>query len=430
MNKTSEERIKIYLSKLSKYKNKIIKEKYVKDIIEKADISDADIENIEMYFYKVYDRAKQLEKIGKLNDSLRELDTVYLYSLHSNSIFFSFFSFYRKLVKRIYSKGVDKRLIHLSLQAREFGIVNSLDLIAYDKAGKLKHKLLRLLLNFILIAIISLITYTVVMPFIVGYYKDLSKVSNIKIQETMVQGLPSVTRMTDLIVESADIFAKPYALYSVEVEDAKVLVFEDAHTYQLKAGVISFKKPIKKISYSITVYDDLGKPILNKVFEKISDFHNQWRKGVYVPIDFTYNIAKDIKGHPKKMVLNITSIEFFDEDNNIYNVDLETSSSVLKFKYLGNYFNEDFGIYEANSFIEVYNNLKDTVKYLEIELAYFTKDSQIIRTLRRKLISDSNSFLKPYSRQSFALKTVFPKEIYPNIQEELSFIKILNVFTR
>ena len=429
MNKTSEERIKIYLSKLSRYKNKIIKEKYVKDIVERSDISDADIDSIEMYFYKIYDRAKQLEKMGRLNDALRELDTVYLYSIHNNSIFFSFFSFYRKLVKRIYSKGIDKRLIHLSLQAREFGIVNSVDLISYDKSGNLKHKLLRLLLNFILIAIISLITYTVVMPFIIAYYKDLknlSEVSNIQIQETMIQGLPSVTRMTDLVVESAD----TYALYSVEVEDAKVLVFENAHTYQLKAGVVSSKKPIKRISYSITVYDDLGKPILNKNFEKTSNFPNQWSKGIYAPIDFTYNIAKDIKGHPKRMVLNITSIEFFDEDNNMYNVNLETRSSILKFKYLGNYFNENFGIYEANSFIEVYNNLKDIVKDLEIELAYITKDGQIIRSLRRKLISDANSFLKPYSKQSFSLKTIFPKEIYPNIKEELSFIKILNVFTR
>ncbi|AHH05336.1 hypothetical protein BmHG_00084 [Borrelia miyamotoi] len=428
MSKTSEQRIKIYLSKLSKYKNKVLKEKYIKDVIERSDISDSDIKNIEMHFSKVYDRAQQLERIGKLSDSLKELETVYLYSLHSKSIFASFFSLYNKLVKRIYSKGIERKLLHVSLQAREFGIISGVNLRDYDEAGKLKHRVLILLLNFILIAIVSLITYTVVLTFIIGHSEDLSGVRNI--QETIVQGLPSVTRISDLIVEFANFVAKPYELYSVEVEDAKVLVFEYAHTYQLKAGVVSAKNPIKKISYGVTVYDDLGKSILNKVFEKTSNFSNQWSKGVYVPIDFTYNISKEIKGHPKKMVLNIILIEFFEEGDNFYNVNLETSSSIVNFKYLGSYFNEDFGIYEANSLIEVYNNLKDVIKDLEVEFAYIAKDGQIIRSLRRKLIAEPNSFLKPYSRQSFSLKTIFPKEIYPNIKEELSFIKILNVFTR
>ncbi|UPA11786.1 hypothetical protein [Borrelia venezuelensis] len=427
MSKTSEERIKIYLSKLSKYKNKILKENSIKDIIERADISDADIENIEMRFSKIYDRARRLEEMGELSDSLRELETIYLYSLHNKSIFASFFNFYKRLIKRIDSKNLNKKLIHVSLQAREFGIVSGINLKDYDEAERLKHRVLILLLSFVLIAIIAFITYTIMHSFIVGYEK-LDEVKDV--HRTTFQGLPSVTRASDLVVESVNLAAGPYVLYHVEVEDAKVLVFEDAHAYQLKAGVVSAKDPIKRIYYGVTVYDDLGRPILNKVFEKTSDFPNKWSKGVYAPIDFIYSISKEINGHPKKMVLDIRLVEFFSEVDNLSSVNLETSSSILNFKYLGSYFNESFGIYEANSLIEVYNDSKDNIKDLEIEVIYVSKDSQIIRSLQRKLISESNSFLKPYSRQSFSLKTIFPKEIYPDIKEELSSIKIVNVFVR
>ncbi|BDU63234.1 hypothetical protein BOFE_07740 [Candidatus Borrelia fainii] len=427
MSKTSEERIKIYLSKLSKYKNKILKENNIKDIIERADISDADIENIEMHFSKIYDRALRLEEMGELIDSLRELETIYLYSLHSKSIFASFFNFYKRLVKRIDSKNINKKLMHISLQAREFGIVSGINLKDYDEAERLKHRVLILLLSFVLIAIIAFITYAIMHPVISGY-EELDEVKDV--HRTTFQGLPSITRASDLVVESVNLDADPYVLYRVEVEDAKVLVFEDAHVYQLKAGVVSAKEPIKRIYYGVTVYDDLGRSILSKVFEKTSDFPNRWSKGVYAPIDFIYNIPKEINGHPKKMVLDIRLVEFFSEVDNLSSVNLETSSSILNFKYLGSYFNESFGIYEANSLIEVYNDSKDNIKDLEIEVAYVSKDSQIIRSLQRKLISEANSFLKPYSRQSFSLKTIFPKEIYPNIKEELSFIKIMNVFIR
>ena len=78
--------------------------------------------------------------------------------------------------------------------------------------------------------------------------------------------------------------------------------------------------------------------------------------------------------------------------------------------------------------IEVFNNLKDDIKSLEVEIAYLTKGGLTIRSLRRKLISESNSSLKKHTRQSFVLKTIFPKEIYPNIREEISSIKIINVY--
>ncbi|AHH03036.1 Hypothetical protein BHY_0085 [Borrelia nietonii YOR] len=427
MSKTSEDRIKIYLSRLSKYKNRVLRERDIDEIIERADISDADIENIEMRFSKVYDKARQLERMGELSDALRELETVYLYSLHNKSSFASFFNLYKRLVKRIATKEINKKFIHVSLQAQEFGIVSGINLRNYNDAERLKQRVLILLLSFILIAIVAFITYTLMHSFISGY-EELDGVEDV--QKTTPQGLPSVTRASDLIVEYANLVESPYVLYHVEVEDAKVLVFEDAHAYQLKAGVISAKEPIKRISYSVTVYDDLGKPILSKVFEKTSDFQNKWGKGVYAPIDFIYNISKEINEHPKKMVLDIRLIEFFSEVNNVSSINLETSSSILNFKYLGSYFNETFGIYEANSLIEVYNDSKDNIKDLEIEVVYVARDSHIIRSLQRKLISEANSFLKPYSKQSFSLKTIFPKEIYPNIKEELSSIKIVNVFAR
>ncbi|UEQ06745.1 hypothetical protein LEQ40_00400 [Borrelia hermsii] len=427
MSKTSEDRIKIYLSRLSKYKNRVLRERDIDEIIERVDISDADIENIEMRFSKVYDKARQLERMGELSDALRELETVYLYSLHNKSSFASFFNLYKRLVKRIATKEINKKFIHVSLQAQEFGIVSGINLKNYNDAERLKQRILILLLSFILIAIIAFITYTLMHSFISGY-EELDGVEDVK--KTNSQGLPSVTRASDLIVESTNLVESPYVLYYVEVEDAKVLVFEDAHAYQLKAGVISAKEPIKRISYSVTVYDDLGKPILNKVFEKTSDFQNKWSKGVYAPIDFIYNISKEINEHPKKMVIDIRLIEFFSEVDNVSSINLETSSSILNFKYLGSYFNETFGIYEANSLIEVYNDSKDNIKDLEIEVAYVARDNHIIRSLQRKLISETNSFLKPYSKQSFSLKTIFPKEIYPNIKEELSSIKIVNVFAK
>ncbi|AHH12099.1 Hypothetical protein BHO_0107000 [Borrelia hermsii YBT] len=427
MSKTSEDRIKIYLSRLSKYKNRVLRERDIDEIIERADISDADIENIEMRFSKVYDKARQLERMGELSDALRELETVYLYSLHNKSSFASFFNLYKRLVKRIATKEINKKFIHVSLQAQEFGIVSGINLKNYNDAERLKQRILVLLLSFILIAIIAFMTYTLMHSFISGY-EELDGVEDVK--KTNPQGLPSVTRASDLIVESTNLVESPYVLYHVEVEDAKVLVFEDAHAYQLKAGVISAKEPIKRISYSVTIYDDLGKPILNKVFEKTSDFQNKWSKGVYAPIDFIYNISKEINEHPKKMVLDIRLIEFFSEVDNVSSINLETSSSILNFKYLGSYFNETFGIYEANSLIEVYNDSKDNIKNLEIEVAYVARDNHIIRSLQRKLISETNSFLKPYSKQSFSLKTIFPKEIYPNIKEELSSIKIVNVFAK
>ncbi|WP_040235801.1 hypothetical protein [Borrelia crocidurae] len=428
MSKTSEERIKIYLSTLSKHKNKILKERRIKEIMGRADISDADMENIEKHFFKIYDRTRQLERAGDFAHSLRELDAVYLYSLHNKSLFTLFFNLYKRLVTEINTKDTNKKLIHVSLQAREFGIIDGVDLREYDEFSKLKQRILVLLLSFILISVIAFITYRTVYPFIGGheYFGDLER----DIKEPVVQGLPSVTRASDLIVESANLIGNPNVLYYVEVESAKVLVFEDSHTYQLKAGIISSKDSIKNISYSITVYDDLGKPILNKVFEKKSDFPNKWNRGVYVPIDFIYNVSKGISSHPKKMVLDIRLIEFFKDVNDFSGINLETSSSILTFKYLGSYFHESFEIYEVNSLIEVYNSSSDDVKDLEIEIIYVTKDSQVIRSLKRKLISESNSFLKSRSRQVFSLKTIFPKEIYANIKEELSSIKIINVFVK
>ncbi|WP_445435795.1 hypothetical protein [Candidatus Borreliella tachyglossi] len=428
MSRTSEERVKIYLSKLSNYKNRILKERNIKNIIARSDVSENDIENIEIRFSKSYDRAQKLERLGEIRASLRELEGSYLYVLHNKSMFGSFLNLYEKLAKRTSDREINKKLMHLSLQAREFGIMSGINLRDYYESRKLKHRSLILFLSLILIGIISFATYVTVQPFL-GGYEELSGGEKV-IQEAIVQGLPSITRASDLIVESANLDISASALYHVEVEDAKVLVFEDAHAYQLKAGVISDKEAIKRVSYGVTVYDDLGKPMFNKVFEKASDFPNKWSKGVYVPIDFIYNLSKEIKGHPKKIVLDIRLIEFFNEVDNTFSVNLDTSSSILNFKYLGSYFNEFFGIYEANSLIEVYNNLKDDIKSLEVEVAYMSGEGNVIRSLRRKLISEANSFLKPYSRQSFSLKTIFPKEIYPNIREELSSIKIVNVVTR
>ena len=276
MNKTSEERIKVYLSKLSKYKNRVLKEKNIKDIILRADLSDNDIENIKVHFSKGYDRAQRLEQMGQLDSSLRELEDIYLYSLHNKTMFTSFLNLYEKIVKRLNNRKRNKRAIHVGLQAREFGITGGIDLSPYDENKKFKHRTLVLFLSLILIGIVSFITYTMVHSFI-GGEEEFAREQDVP--ETMLQqGLPSITRATDLFVESANLATDPSALYHVEVEGAKVLIFEDAHSYQLKAGVISNKEPIKKISYGITIYDDLGKTMLNKVFEKVSDLPNRWVK--------------------------------------------------------------------------------------------------------------------------------------------------------
>ncbi len=82
------------------------------------------------------------------------------------------------------------------------------------------------------------------------------------------QGLPPITMAMDLVVEAVNLISSPKDFYYIEIEDAKVLVFEDAHLYQLKAGVISTMHPVKKISYRVTVYDDLGKSVFNQIFLK------------------------------------------------------------------------------------------------------------------------------------------------------------------
>ncbi|QMU98894.1 hypothetical protein F0310_00390 [Borrelia sp. A-FGy1] len=424
MNKTSEERVKVYLSNLNKYKNRILKEKNIKDIILRADLSDNDIENIKVHFYKGYERAKRLEQLGQFKSSLKELEDIYLYSLHNKTIFASFLNLYDKVLRKLNNIKGNKRAINIGLQAREFGITGGIDLSFYDESKKFKHRILVLLLSLVLIGIVSFITYTIAYSFIGGEEEFTSEYS--VAENILQQELPSVTRASDLVVESANLSADSSALYYVEVEGAKVLVFDDAHSYQLKAGVISNKEHIKKISYGVTIYDDLGRPMFNKVYEKVSDLPNRWGKGVYAPLDFIHNIPKDIKGHPKRMVLDIFLVEFFSEVDSIYSVNLCTNSSILNFKYLGSYFKQSFGIYEANSLIEVFNNLKDDIKSLEVEVAYLTKGGLTIRSLRRKLISESNSSLKKHTKQSFVLKTIFPKEIYPNIREEISSIKIIN----
>ncbi|OJH15758.1 hypothetical protein ER70_00785, partial [Borreliella bissettiae] len=86
-SKTSEDRIKIYLSKLRKYKNKILSTKSIKNIIEVSDISDNDIENIVLHFKRSYARAKRFFDIGKIDIAFRELESIYFYSLHDKSMF-------------------------------------------------------------------------------------------------------------------------------------------------------------------------------------------------------------------------------------------------------------------------------------------------------------------------------------------------------
>ncbi|UGQ15792.1 hypothetical protein [Borrelia sp. RT5S] len=428
MSKTSEERIKIYLSRLSKYRSRVLREKSMRDIILRADLSDNDIENIRVHFSRGYDRAQRLEQGGQLNSALKELEDIYLYAFHNKNMFTSFLNLYEKVVRKLNNGNGNNRLVHVGLQAREFGIAGGVDLSSYDENIKFKHIILVLLLGLVLIGIVSFFTYTMAHSFI-GGEENFGREQE-EVPETVIkQGLPSITRASDLVVESASLASDPYALYHVEVEGAKVLVFEDAHSYQLKAGVISNKEPIKKISYGVTVYDDLNKPMLSKVFERISDLPNRWGRGVYVPLDFVCNISREIKGHPKRIVLDIFLVEFFSGIDNISGFNLNTDSSILSFKYLGSYFKQSFGIYEANSLIEVFNNLKDDIKSLEVEIAYLNKGGLTIRSLRRRLISESNSSLKKHTRQNFVLKTIFPAEIYPNIKEELSSIKIVNVYS-
>lgn len=92
-SKTSEDRIKIYLSKLRKHRNKILSKKNIKNIIEISDISDNDIENIGLHFRRSYERVKRFVDMGKIDVAFRELESIYFYSLHDKSMFSYFFSF-------------------------------------------------------------------------------------------------------------------------------------------------------------------------------------------------------------------------------------------------------------------------------------------------------------------------------------------------
>ncbi len=206
------------------------------------------------------------------------------------------------------------------------------------------------------------------------------------------QGLPPITMAMDLVVEAVNLISSPKDFYYIEIEDAKVLVFEDAHLYQLKAGVISTMHPVKKISYRVTVYDDLGKSVFNQIFSKESDFSAKWGKDVYIPIDVISSIPRAIDVNPKRIVLDIIDIDFFENVDDKIGVNLDSDSFILKFKYIGNYFQKSFGICKANTVIEVFNSSKDVVKNLEIEIGYIDKEGRIIRSLRRKLISSANSF--------------------------------------
>ena len=50
------------------------------------------------------------------------------------------------------------------------------------------------------------------------------------------------------------------------------------------------------------------------------------------------------------MILDIFLVEFFSGVDSVSSVSLNADSSILNFKYLGSYFKQSFGIYEANSF--------------------------------------------------------------------------------
>ncbi|WKC79503.1 hypothetical protein [Borreliella tanukii] len=427
MSKTSEDRIKIYLSKLKKHRNKILSKKSIKNIIEISGISDNDIENMELHFKRSYTRVKRFVDMGRVDVAFRELESIYFYSLHDKSMFSLFFSLFKEITDRVNTKESKKKMIHVSLQAKEFGIRNDLDLINYYEFKKSKNRILILTLSSILIFFISFITYRSFQSFI-----NVNGSGKMALKEKFtpsfaLQGFPPITMATDLVVEAANLISHSKGLYYIEIEDAKVLVFEDAHLYQLKAGIVSTTNPVKKISYRVTVYDDLGKSVFNQVFDKESDFSAKWGKNVYIPIDVISSIPRAIDVNPKKIVLDIIEIDFFENVDDKIGVNLDSDSFILKFKYIGSYFKESFGICKANTVIEVFNSSKDVIKNLEIEISYIDKEGRIIRSLRRKLISSANSFLKSKSKQSFTISTIFPSEIYPTIEKDFSSIKIYNV---
>ncbi|MGF7101498.1 hypothetical protein HNP70_000510 [Borreliella kurtenbachii] len=429
-SKTSEDRIKIYLSKLRKYKNKILSTKSIKNIIEVSDISDNDIENIGLLFRRSYGRAKRFVDMGKIDIAFRELESIYFYSLHDKSMFSLFFFLFKEIADKVNTKESKKKMIHLALQAKEFGIRGDLDLIDYYEFKKSKNRMLILAISSILIFCISLITYRSFQSFM-GINGNGKMALKEKFAPSFTsQGLPPITMATDLVVEAVNLISSPKEFYYIEIEDAKVLVFEDAHLYQLKAGVVSTTHPVKKISYRVTVYDDLGKSVFNQVFSKESDFSAKWGKDVYIPIDVISSIPRAIDVNPKKIVLDIIDIDFFENVDDKIGVNLDSDSFVLKFKYIGNYFQKSFGICKANTVIEVFNSSKDVIKNLEIEIGYIDKEGRIIRSLRRKLISSANSFLKSKSKQSFTISTIFPNEIYPTIEKDFSSIKIYNVMIK
>ncbi|WKC85733.1 hypothetical protein [Borreliella lusitaniae] len=429
-SKTSEDRIKIYLSKLRKYRSKILSKKNIKNIIEISDISDNDIENMELHFRRSYARVKRLFDMGKIDVAFRELESIYFYSLHDKSMFNSFFFLFKEIADRVNTKESKNKMLHVSLQAKEFGIRNDLDLIDYYEAKKSKSRMLILILSSILIFFISLLTYRSFQSFM-GVNKNNKMSSKEKFASPFTsQGLPSITMAKDLAVEAVNLISHPKNSYYIEIEDAKVLVFEDAHLYQLKAGVVSTTHPVKKISYRVSVYDDLGKSVFNQVFDKESDFYAKWGKNVYIPIDVISSIPRAIDVNPKKIVLDIIEVDFFKNVDDQIGVNLDSDSFILKFKYLGNYFTKSFGICKSNIVIEVFNSSKDVVKNLEIEIGYIDKEGGIIRSLRRKLISSANSFLKSKSKQNFTISTIFPNEIYPTIEKDFSSIKIYNVIIK
>nr|WP_267507740.1 hypothetical protein [Borreliella afzelii] len=429
-SKTSEDRIKIYLSKLRKHRNKILSKKNIKNIIEISDISDNDIENIGLHFRRSYERVKRFVDMGKIDVAFRELESIYFYSLHDKSMFSLFFFLFKEITDKVNTKEAQKKMIHVSLQAKEFGIRNDLDLIDYYEFKKSKSRMLILALSSILIFFISLITYRSFQSFISANANGKMDLKEKSISSSTLQGLPPITMATDLVVETVNLISQSKELYYIEIEDAKVLVFEDAHLYQLKAGIVSSRHPVKKISYRVTVYDDLGKSVFNQVFDKESDFSAKWGKNVYIPIDVISSIPRAIDVNPKKIVLDIIEVDFFKNVDDQIGVNLDSDSFILKFKYIGNYFKKSFGICKANTVIEVFNSSKDVVKNLEIEIGYIDKEGRIIRSLRRKLISSSNSFLKSKSKQSFTISTIFPNEIYPTIEKDFSSIKIFDVIIK
>ncbi len=107
-SKTSEDRIKIYLSKLKKYKSKILSKKSIKNIIEISDISDNDIENMGFHFKRSYARVKRFVDVGKIDVAFRELESIYFYSLHDKSMFSLFFFLFKEIADKLNTKESKK----------------------------------------------------------------------------------------------------------------------------------------------------------------------------------------------------------------------------------------------------------------------------------------------------------------------------------